>query len=51
MASKVRQSHSPGHALAEPHIVCAGAAKAMDLYKAAFNAVETTAACRAPTAG
>jgi PhnB protein len=31
-----------------PHLICAGAAEAIEFYKKAFNATET---CLAPTAG
>ena len=42
MASKATNPIPQGMHSLSPHIVCAGAAKAMDFYKAAFNAVETT---------
>jgi PhnB protein len=42
MPSKATNPIPQGMHSLSPHIVCAGAAKAMDFYKAAFNAVETT---------
>ena len=41
MPSKATHPIPQGMHSLSPHIVCAGAAKAMDFYKTAFNAVET----------
>jgi PhnB protein len=42
MPSKATNAIPQGMHSLSPHIVCTGAAKAMEFYKAAFNAVETT---------